>query len=69
MLGSYDGQTYYDRVVHSLTSLVGQSVGMSIPSLTYTFLAIEGMSFYLRTQPLEILINHTAVNQIHPTGA
>ena len=48
-LGSYDAQTCYDRVVHSLTSLVGESVGMPLPNLTCLFLAIQGMRFYLRT--------------------
>ena len=48
-LGSYDAQTCYDRVVHSLTSMIAQSVGVPIPNIVCMFLALQGMNFYLRT--------------------
>ena len=49
IIGSYDANNCYDRVVHSLTSLMAQALGCEAGPLMCMFGAIQGMCFFLRT--------------------
>lgn len=49
ILGSYDTHSWYDRIVHSFSSLVAQSVGVPQHGIDCILSAIQKMRVYVRT--------------------
>ena len=49
VLGSYDAQSCYDRVVHSFTSMAVRAMGIPMQIINTMLSAIQMMQFHLRT--------------------
>lgn len=49
VLGSYDAQSCYDRVVHSFTSMAVRAMGITMQIINTMLCAIQMMQFHLRT--------------------
>ena len=49
VLGSYDAQSCYDRVVHSFTSMAARAMGIPMKIINTMLSAIQMMQFHLRT--------------------
>ena len=68
-IAGVDAAQCYDRIVHSLSSLLCQKEGVPLPSILLMYGAIQSMTYFLRTQFGESTGHYGGCNEIPFQGS